>query len=84
MSQTQRITLTLPADLVSAARRVSEGNLSRFVASVLRRDLERARRRRLRKALAAGYAAEADLDMAICLECRHVDSEMTQNLETGL
>ena len=50
MPQSQRVTLSLPADLVSAARVASKGNLSRFVASVLRHNLERTRRRELRKA----------------------------------
>jgi metal-responsive CopG/Arc/MetJ family transcriptional regulator len=81
MSQSQRITLSLPADLVASARAVSGGNLSRFVASVLRRNLERLRRQELRKALTAGYAAEADLDLAICEECRHVDRETAEHAE---
>ena len=81
MPQSQRITLSLPADLVAAARAASGGNLSRFVASVLRRDLERARRRELRKALEVGYRAEAELDLAVCAEYRHVDEEMLANSE---
>ena len=84
MPQSQRITLSLPADLVSAARAASGGNLSRFVASVLRHNLARIRRRELRKALAAGYAAEAELDLAICDEYRHVDREMAEHQEPGL
>lgn len=81
-SQSQRITLSLPTDLITAARVASGGNLSRFVASVLRRDLERTRRRELRTALELGYAAEADLDLAVCDEYRHVDDEMLVNSET--
>ncbi len=84
MSQSQRITLSLPADLIASARAASGGNLSRFVASVLRRNLERIRRRELRKALAAGYAAEAELDLAICEEFRHVDRETVDHQEPEL
>lgn len=83
MSDRLRITLTLPADVVTAARELSEGNLSRWVTAVLRRDLEQRRRADLRRAMAAGYEAEADLDLQICEEFRHIDDEVEHLSESG-
>ena len=83
MAEIRRITLSLPSDLVVALRAASGGNLSRLVSSVMRQDLERRRRRDLRRALAAGYASEADLDLAICGEFRNVDREAAWTGESG-
>lgn len=75
MADRERITLTLPADVLRAVRKLSGGNLSRWVTSVIQRDLERRQREELRLALERGYALEADLDLEMCEEFRHVDRE---------
>lgn len=81
MAERERITLTLPKELILAARQISGGNLSRWVTSVLQRDLERRRREELRLAMEVGYQAEADLDLQLCEDFRHADFEAVELAE---
>ena len=77
MSTVQRVTLTLPADILAQARELSQGNLSQFVAKILRQHFEHEQRRMLREELIAGYIANADEALAIAEEFHYSDYEVT-------
>ena len=53
MNVSQRITISLPADLLNQVRQASDGNVSQFITNILREHLEQERRRKLREALIA-------------------------------
>ena len=73
----QRITLTLPDDVVAQARAACQGNLSGYVTEVLREHLEATRRAELRQALIEGCREEAESDRALSEEFRYADYEVT-------
>jgi metal-responsive CopG/Arc/MetJ family transcriptional regulator len=75
MSNTQRVTLTLPADILADVRQISQGNLSQFVADVLREHLENERLQRLHDALVAGYQANAKEALEIAEAFRYAEDE---------
>jgi len=75
MSSMQRVTLTLPSDVLAQARELSQGNLSQFVASVLRDHLEHERLRQLHDALVAGYQANAEEALEIAEAFRYAEDE---------
>jgi len=75
MSTIQRVTLTLPADILMKARELSEGNLSQFVAKVLREHFENERLRKLRDDLIAGYLANAEEDLETAEAFRYAEDE---------
>jgi Post-segregation antitoxin CcdA len=77
MSNMQRVTLTLPTDVLTQAREMSQGNLSQYVANLLREHFESERRRLLREALIAGAIANAEEDLRIAEEFRYADYEVT-------
>ena len=77
MNTVQRVTLTLPAELLAQVRELSQGNVSQFVANVLRQHFEHEQRRILREELIAGYIANADEALAIAEEFRYSDYEVT-------
>jgi hypothetical protein len=77
MGTIQRVTITLPSDLLAQAREQSQGNLSQFIAGVLREHFEGERRRQLREALIAGAIANAEDDRRIAEEFRFSDYEVT-------
>lgn len=75
MSTSQRVTISLPADLLEQVRAASEGNLSKFTATVLREHFEQERRRELREALIAGAIAHAEEDLATAEAFRYAEDE---------
>jgi hypothetical protein len=75
MSNTLRVTLTLPADVLSEARKMSQGNLSQFVGNVLREHLEAERMLRLHEALVAGYQANAEEALEMAEAFRYAEDE---------
>jgi hypothetical protein len=77
MSKTQRVTLTLPDDVLAQARKASQGNLSGFIAQVLHDHFEDQRLAQLRADLIAGYIANAEEALAIAEEFRYADYEVT-------
>lgn len=77
MSNVQRVTLTLPADIVAEARSLSQGNLSQFISNILSEYFEQERRQQLREVLIAGYQANAEEALAIAEEFRFADYEAT-------
>lgn len=60
MGNVERVTVTLPADLVHDIDR-RDKNRSRFVADAIRRELERRRREELHKSLNNPHPETADL-----------------------
>jgi metal-responsive CopG/Arc/MetJ family transcriptional regulator len=77
MSKSQRVTLTLPADVLAQAREASQGNLSQFIGDILREHLDHKRLEQLRDALIAGAIANAEDDRVIAEEFRYADYEAT-------
>ncbi|MFL5803103.1 MAG: hypothetical protein ACJ8CR_15365 [Roseiflexaceae bacterium] len=75
MSKTQRVTLTLPADVLAQARAASQGNLSGFVAQVLHDHFEDERLQLLHDALVAGAIANAEEDLEIAQAFRYAEDE---------
>ena len=75
MSQVQRVTITLPSDILAQAREISQGNLSQFVGKVLGDYLEQERRRVLREELIAGYIANAEEALEMAEAFRYVEDE---------
>lgn len=75
MNTTQRVTITLPPDILTQAREMSDGNLSQFIAAVLKAHFEQEKRRKLREALIAAAIAKAEEDLAIAEEFKYVDYE---------
>jgi hypothetical protein len=75
MDKSQRVTLTLPADLLEQARLASGGNLSQFMSTVLREHFEDERLRRLREDLIAAAIAKAEEDLEIAEAFRYAEDE---------
>jgi hypothetical protein len=75
MSKTERVTLTLPADVLAQAREQSQGNLSRLVAQVLHDHFETKRLQELHDALVAGAIAHAEEDLEIAQAFRYAEDE---------
>ncbi len=63
MPNHERVTVTLPADVVRDIDRV-ENNRSRFVFQAIRRELERRRREHLRRSLASPHPETAQFTEA--------------------
>ncbi len=76
MSTRQRITLTLPTEVLVAVRAESQGNVSQFVATVLSSYFDKVRQEKLRQSLVAGYLAEAESDLSLSEEFRYFDQEV--------
>ncbi len=76
MQSRQRITLTLPQEIISQARIHGQGNLSQFVTQVLREHFDAVRLHRLRRALEEGYKEDAQQDLALSEEFRFSDQEI--------
>ncbi|MDZ4720350.1 MAG: type II toxin-antitoxin system CcdA family antitoxin [Roseiflexaceae bacterium] len=77
MSTMQRVTLSLPSDILVQARELSEGNLSQFVSHVLQEYVIREQKRVIREALIAASIANAEEALALAEEFRYVDYETT-------
>lgn len=75
MNTTQRVTISLPADLLQQIRQASDGNVSKLITDALREHFENERRRVLRESLIAGYQAHAEEALAMAEEFKYVDYE---------
>jgi len=75
MSTVQRVTLTLPADVLAQARELSEGNLSQLVARILRDYIEHKQLQQLHDELVAGYQANAEEALEIVQAFRYAEDE---------
>jgi Arc/MetJ-type ribon-helix-helix transcriptional regulator len=70
MATTERVTVTLPVELVRDIDRVEE-NRSKFIAEAVRHELERRQRDELRRSLAAPHPDTAELAEAGMTEWAH-------------
>ncbi|MCA9996525.1 MAG: hypothetical protein KDE56_12290 [Anaerolineales bacterium] len=76
MSTTEKVTLTLPHELMQMVRTMApRRGQSQFVAEALEYFIETKRRQLLREELAAGYQATAQESLALVAEWEAVDDE---------
>ena len=80
MAVTEKVTLTLPKDLMENIRElVPTGGYSKFVAEAVEYFIETKRRRELRERLINGYQVNAIQDAAINADWEAVDDEAWLN-----
>lgn len=76
MVTTEKVTLTLPADLVATLRSMAPSRRqSQFVAEALRAYIAEQQRKSLRERLIAGYQANAADDAALAAEWAEAEDE---------
>ena len=76
MATTEKVTLTLPKDLMDTVREIApQRGISRFVSEALEYFIEARRRQALRERLKAGYLADAALDREMAEEWRPLEEE---------
>ena len=69
MSATEKVTLTLPTDLMATVRRMAPARRqSQFIAEAIRAFVKEHERKILRERLIAGYQANASADAALAAE----------------
>ena len=77
MSQKEKVTLTLPSEVMDAVREeASPRGYSKFIAEAVTYYIQEQRRSALRERLIAGYQADAESDQALAEEWRHVEEEV--------
>lgn len=82
MVTTEKVTLTLPADLVATLRSIAPSRRqSQFVAEALRIYIAEQQRKALRERLIAGYQANAADDAALAAEWAAVEDEAWEQIE---
>ena len=76
MAATEKVTLTLPKDLMDTVREIApQRGISRFVSEALEHFIAARRRQALRERLKAGYLADAALDREMAEEWRPLEEE---------
>jgi metal-responsive CopG/Arc/MetJ family transcriptional regulator len=76
MAITEKVTLTLPKDLMENIREIApRGGYSKFVAEAIEYFIETKRRKELRERLINGYQVNAARDAAVNKEWEAVDDE---------
>ena len=76
MAATEKVTLTLPKDLMDTVREIApQRGISRFVSEALEYFIAARRRQALRERLRAGYLADAALDREMAEEWRSLEEE---------
>ena len=79
MSQKEKVTLTLPSEVMDAVREeAAPRGYSRFIADAVTYYVEERRRQALRERLIAGYQATAGRDQALAEEWRPGEEEVWQ------
>ncbi len=77
MSQKEKVTLTLPSEVMDAVREEAEPRgYSKFIAEAITYYIQEQRRLALRERLIAGYQATADRDQALADEWRPLEEEV--------
>ena len=77
MSQKEKVTLTLPSEVMDAVREAaSPRGYSKFIAEAVTYYIQEQRVSALRERLIAGYQASAERDRALAEEWRHVEEEV--------
>lgn len=76
MSASEKVTLTLPQNLMQEVRAMTPARgQSKFIAEAVQYYIERQRLIELRERLIAGYQANADADAAIAAEWEPLEDE---------
>ena len=76
MAVTEKVTLTLPRDLMDTVREMApQRGISHFVSEALEYFISTRRRQALRERLKAGYLADAALDREMAEEWRPLEEE---------
>ena len=87
MSLKEKVTLTLPSEVMDAVRaEAPPRGYSRFIAEAVTYYIQEQRRSALRERLIAGYQADAGRDQALAEEWRHSEEawpEYTDPMEQG-
>lgn len=77
MSQKEKVTLTLPSEVMDAVREeASPRGYSKFIAEAVTYYIQEQRRSALRERLIAGYRGNAERDQALAEEWQHVEEEV--------
>ena len=77
MARKEKVTLTLPAEVMRAVREEAEPRgYSKFIAEAVTYYIQRRRRSALRERLIAGYQASAERDQALAEEWRYAEEEV--------
>ena len=73
----EKVTVTLPTDLMAAVRTMAPARRqSQFIAEAIRAYLAAQERQRLRARLIAGYQANADADATLATEWEPIEDEV--------
>ncbi|MEZ4712529.1 MAG: hypothetical protein R3A44_35405 [Caldilineaceae bacterium] len=75
MKATEKVTLTLPVELMARSALAPVRRQSQFVAEAIRAYIAAQERQALRARLVAGYQANAGVDAAVAAEWEAVDEE---------
>ena len=79
MSRKEKVTLTLPSDVMDAVREeAAPRGYSKFIAEAVTYYIRERQRSALRERLIAGYQAGAEHDQALAEEWRPVEDEVWQ------
>ena len=79
MSQKEKVTLTLPSEVMDAVREeAAPRGYSKFIAEAVTYYIQERRRSALRERLIAGYQASAEHDRALAEEWRPLEEEVWQ------
>lgn len=77
MSQKEKVTLTLPSEVMNAVReKAAPRGYSKFIAEAVTYYIQEQRRLALRERLIEGYRAGAERDRALAEEWRHAEEEV--------
>ena len=77
MPQKEKVTVTLPSEVMDAIREEAEPRgYSKFIAEAVTYYIQEQRRSALRERLIAGYRASAERDQALAEEWRHAEEEV--------
>jgi len=77
MSQKEKVTLTLPSEVMDAVREEAEPRgYSKFIAEAVTYYIQEQRRSSLRERLIKGYQASAERDQALAEEWRPLENEV--------
>lgn len=80
MLTTEKITITLPSDLMAAVRAMAPARRqSQLIAEAIRTYIAEQQRQALRDRLMVGYQANADADIALAAEWEAVEDEAWQD-----
>ena len=81
MSQKEKVTLTLPREVMDAVRREAPARgHSKFIAEAVTYFVEQRQRQALRERLIAGYRASAELDQALAEDWRPLEEQVWEEI----